>query len=221
MPAAANARARGFRPIPVTSVIFRHCLHALRQPADEFEFLAGQIDASRVAISGNGDGSQYAAAASGEAGVRLIMQWDAATAVQKRGDLKAVVFISGMNDQYSPPSYASVQSAFLSTSQAIAPSLLVGVTNAGHLSMTELCNARSPLGRTGMDLSQKYRFCDLNFDLASALWPCTASQIAQSDANAIFSYATTAALEEFLSGKDQQAAWSGFKSAWGELHQLR
>jgi hypothetical protein len=192
-------------------------LRALRQPQGDFAFLAGRLDASRIAISGNGDGGPYAAAASGEAGVRLIMQWDSPTAVQKQGDLDAVVFVSGVNDA----SYSSIQAQFQATARAIRPTLLVGVSNAGPLSITEICNARSPMGRTGIDLSQKYMLCDINFDLASAIFPCSANDITQAQADLIFSYATTAALEEFVMGKDERAAWDGFKSQWGVVQEMR
>jgi hypothetical protein len=191
-------------------------LEALRNPSGDFAFLANHLDVTRIAISGNGDGGDYSAAASGEAGVRLIMQWDTPTAVAKRGDLAAVVFITGANDV----NYSSIQTSVQTTARGLKPTLFVSVSNAGSLSITEICNARSPMGRNGMDLSQKYMLCGINFDLASAIFPCTSSQISQAQANLIFSYATTAALEEFLLGKDG-SAWDGFKNEWGVVQQLR
>lgn len=191
-------------------------LEALRNPTGDFAFLADRLDVTRIAVSGNGDGGDYSAAASGEAGVRLIMQWDTPTAVAKHGDLAAVVFITGVNDV----NYSSIQAAVQTTARSLKPTLFASVSNAGSLSITEICNARSPMGRNGMDLSQKYMLCGINFDLASAIFPCSSSQISQAQANLIFSYATTAALEEFLLGKDS-SAWDGFKSEWGSLQQLR
>jgi predicted dienelactone hydrolase len=205
-----SADAKHTRDVPAL-------LNALRQASGQFAFLSGRIDTSRIAISGNGDGADYSAAASGEAGVRLIMQWGAPTAVQKRGDLAAVVFIAGVNDS----TYSSIQAQFQATGRALKPTLLVTVSDAGPLSITELCNARSPLGRNGIALSQKYMLCDINFDLVSAIFPCSSSEITQPEADLIFSYATTAALEEFLQGKDEGAAWDGFKGAWGSVQQLR
>jgi hypothetical protein len=192
-------------------------LDALRNPSGDFAFLAGRLDTTRIAVSGNGDGADYSAAASGQSGVRLIMQWDAPTAVAKRGDLAAVVFITGANDS----SYTSIQSAFQTTGRSLRPTLLVAVGNAGPLSITEICNARSPMGRNGIDLSQKYMLCDINFDLISAIFPCSNSEISQARADLIFSYATTAALEEFLLQKDKHAAWDGFKKEWGSVQELR
>jgi dienelactone hydrolase len=189
-------------------------LGVLREPSAGFSFLEGAVDAAHVAVSGHSDGARYAADTSGEPGVRLIMLWNNAVSVTKQGDLEAIAYFAGGEDHSSGGEYATVEAKFMTTEP---PALFVGTNDVGNLSMTELCNATNSLGRDGMDIAMRYDLCGIDYTLLAAGWDCKNEYLDQAAADAVFNLATTAALEQFLKGKDNQSAWARFRAEHGEI----
>jgi len=193
-------------------------LTRLRAPAGDFAFLSGAVDATRVAVSGHGEGAEYAVRASGEDGVRLIMQWNHSLKVTKQGDVEAVAYFTGAEDHSAVGAYSTVDNVAI---DAPRPSLFVGTDNTGNLSMTELCNAKNSLGRDGMAIASRYELCDIDYTLLSAGWDCNVTLLDQPSANAVFGLATTAALEQFLKGIDHSATWDRYRQEHGDARVLR
>lgn len=188
-------------------------LALLRAPSGDFAFLEGAVDATRMAVVGHGEGATFAVKAAGESGVRLIMQWNASLAVTASGDLRALAFITGSQDGTTggrPTAVAARAAA------ATLPTLYANATGAGHLSATELCNAKSAAGRDGMQISARYGLCDIDYTLFSLAWDCDARYLDQPTANQRFGKITAAALEQYLKEQDRSAAVQQFDADWGE-----
>ena len=189
-------------------------LAAIRSPAGSFSYLSGGVDAEHVAVSGHVSGATIAAAASGQAGVRLIMIWDMPTAVAKRGDVEAIAYFADLDDRSTATGYSRIESVFL---DAPAPALLVGTRDTAAHSMTKLCSAKNAQGRDGMAIAVRYRLCGIDWSLLSAAWDCSDSLLSQTDANRAFGFSTTAALEAFLKGEDEADAWQQYRDSWGDV----
>jgi hypothetical protein len=187
-------------------------LEILRAPAGDFAFLTGVADATKVAVVGHGDGSDYAARASGQAGVRLIVQINNSFDVRPAGDLAGVAYITGLSDASSVGRPSAAESAFLN---ADVPAIYAAATSAGALSATELCNAKNSRGNDGMDISEAADLCGANYAILRIAWDCKSTYLDQPTANARFGFATVSALEQYLKGKDRSAAWQKFDADWG------
>jgi hypothetical protein len=188
-------------------------LALLRAPEDDFAFLSGAVDATNIAVAGHGDGADYAARAAGEMGVRLIIQFNNSINVALAGDVTSVAYITGDQDGTS---YGRGSAALSAYNNAKVPAVFASLDNAGHLSVTELCNATSSTGRDGMEIGRLYQLCNLDYDILGLGWDCATRHLDQPTANARFSYATAAALEQFLKGKDRGAAWAKIAADWGD-----
>jgi predicted dienelactone hydrolase len=196
-------------------------LESLRDPKDEMAFLAGAVDAQHMSVTGHSEGAGYAAATSGEAGVRLIMILNSSQAVTKRGDLGAVLYLSSKSDNLLGSDPATIEDMFWNVANDINPAYYVSVANAGHLSVTSFCNSKNKAGQTGMDLGTTYGLCGIDFTPLRLVWDCNASYLPQDKADLVFGYVTSTALEAVLLGKDRSAAWAQFKSTWGDTKQVQ
>lgn len=188
-------------------------LAAVRNPTGGFAFLSGVADATNIAVAGHSDGAAYAAAASGQAGVRLIMIWNYNTTVPQRGDLEAVAYFASGSDTYPSATPSRIESAYRGVDYR---AFHINTRRAGHISMTELCNSKNSAGRDGMAIARRYSLCDLDFTLlAWAAWDCSATYLDQGEANEIFGFSTTAVLEAVLKDEDETASWTKFRTEWG------
>ena len=61
--------------------------------------------------------------------------------------------------------------------------------------------------------------CDANYTILRIAWDCDPSYLDQPTANERFGFATAAALEQVLKGKDRSAAWQSFDADWGEVRE--
>lgn len=187
-------------------------LAALRAPADSFAFLSGAVDTTRMAVVGHSEGAPYAVGASGEEGVRFVMLWNSNLTVAATGDLQGVAYVTGAEDTSTTGRPSAVLSAY---TNATLPAIMVSADGAAHLSMTELCHAKSASGRGGMEIASRYGLCDIDYALLSLAWDCDARYLDQPSANERFGFATAAALEQLLLGKDRAAAFERFDANWG------
>jgi dienelactone hydrolase len=195
-------------------------LASVRDGAGDWAFAAAHADLTRVAVAGRFLGAEFAAAMSGTAGVRLIMLWGSPLVPKIAGDLAEVVYVTGKEPSVYTDSFATVKSGFDKTSQAIKPAVLVGITGATQ-TPTPFCDARTPSDLDGAHLQSKYDLCKV--DLTDLIGPpdCSLGFVSQEQADAIFAFVTTAALEEALRGADPSAVWRGFDPTWGELIEAR
>ena len=194
-------------------------LAAIRNPTGGFAFLSGVADATNIAVAGHSDGAAYAAAASGQAGVRLIMIWNLDTTVPQRGDLEAVAYFANGSDSFPSGTPARIEAAYRAVDYR---AFYVNTRRAGHISMTELCHSKNSAGRDGMAIARRYSLCDLDFALlAWAGWDCSPTYLSQSEANEIFGFSTAAVLEAVLNDEDESASWTKFRQQWGTAEEKR
>jgi hypothetical protein len=137
--------------------------------------------------------------------------------------VRTVVYVTGQEPSWYTDTYATVKAAFNTTAgYKSATTLLVGVDHAASQSFTPYCSAKSAKNALdGEHLDLKYGLCGINFGGLLGRSDCRPEFLAQSQADAIVEFVTTAALEETLLGKDPGAVWSGFDPQWGELTEQR
>jgi hypothetical protein len=164
-------------------------LAALAAPSGELAFLDGRIDPSRVAVTGHSAGGGAAAGAATKPGVRVVMPLAAAQATSGAPD--AILYMGGMSDGIAQ--WNSVTSAY---SQSASPRALVGITNAGHLVFSDLCDTRNAQGQDLLAIAEEHQLCGTQF--ASFLFDCDESYLAGDVGRAITAWATTRTLESTL-----------------------
>jgi len=147
-------------------------------------------------------------------GVRVVMPLATGAGTKPSPTLESTLILSGMADAVL--AYSSDQSAY----DASPPrKRLVGISNAGHLAMSDLCGLRNPEGKDLVAVGQEAGICGMN--LATALWDCKDSYVSQERGREIINYATAAALEEKLHCADRTYAFLGFQSKYAEVGEFR
>jgi fermentation-respiration switch protein FrsA (DUF1100 family) len=194
-------------------------LGALRDARGSYAFLERARDAQRIALVGHGQaGSAHLVQASGEAGVQLLLSWNANRNLPRHDGLKAFLMLSGQADKLVP--YDSVGKAFDATVKDLHPGVLAGLARAGHLTPTELCGARSSDGKDLVAIATQYNACGgaVAQGLNQKLWDCSGSTLAknetyldQAEGRQLVNALTTAALEQHLKGLDRSAQWNALK----------
>jgi hypothetical protein len=70
-----------------------------------------------------------------------------------------------------------------------------------------------------MDIAARYRLCNIDFTLIALTWDCDSPRLSQAEANHVFGFSTSAALEQFLKGEDESKSWQRYRDEdWGEAH---
>ena len=123
-----------------------------------------------------------------------------------------------MEDTFTDATWSRMESTFL---DAAAPALIVGVRAAGHFTITPICNRRNAQGQDGLAVSAEHELCRVSYSWLTTIWDCDPDYLPQPEADTIFKYATTAALEEFLKDEDEHDAWQQWPAEWGTVRQLR
>lgn len=190
-------------------------LEAARGASGQMAFLAGHVDTERMALVGHSAGGGAVAGMSGRDGVRVIMPWSAGSAVGGDDGLDAVLYVSGQNDAIAK--YSGVVSAYESTT--VSPRYLVGIADAGHLVVSDLCQLQNGADENMLQVAQRYNVCGTN--LAGSLFDCEDFYVDGPTGWAITEYATSAVLETTLQCIDRSAALgeltSRFSDAVGEF----
>jgi predicted dienelactone hydrolase len=174
--------------------------------------LGSHVDMSRIGVSGHSQGAQNAAQFSTKPNVEVDMPLAdlGGTVPSATAALKSVVVIGGTSDSVVP--FSSDMSAY---SGSTAPTKrLVGITNADHLDVTDLCWETNSAGQTAIEAANQYGVCGVG--LLDALAKC-GTLSPPTLGPAIVNYATTAALEEALHCQDRSAAFSGLQSKFPEV----
>jgi dienelactone hydrolase len=183
---------------------------AVRNGTGDLAFLNGHIDPNRFGMTGHSQGALNAAELASRAGVQVSIPLAGSTAVTKGPDLKSCMFLGGLSDKIVK--YANQKSAYQSSP---APKRLVGISNAGHLVVTDLCGGVNKNGDDAVAVATKHGVCGIN--LAGTLWDCSTSYISQADGTAIVNYATAAELEETLHCVDETDAFANLKTRYPDV----
>ncbi|HEY5950153.1 MAG TPA: hypothetical protein VIV40_31875 [Kofleriaceae bacterium] len=160
---------------------------ALGQPAGDLAFLGGHIDMTRVAITGHSAGASAAAGAATKPGVKVVVSM----AGNKATTTASSLYLGGLAD--SVVSWGQVKTAY---DGAAKPRRLVGITDGGHLTFSDLCQTKNSSGKDLLQVANDYQICGAQ--LASFLFDCDPSHIAGPAGWDIVNYASSAVLESTL-----------------------
>jgi hypothetical protein len=189
-------------------------LAAVRSPAGTLAFLSGRIDAARIALVGHSAGGGAVAGLADRDGVKVVMPFSSGMAVAQAPGLEATMFVSGMNDAVAD--FASVESGFAGSP---APKHLVGIADAGHLVVTDLCALQNAGGENMLEVAQRYEVCGTQ--LAGGLFDCEDFYIDGPTGWAIVNYATSAILETTLHCTDRSAALAQLADRFDQVGEYR
>jgi hypothetical protein len=188
-------------------------LAGLKGATGGLAFLKDHIDLTRVGMTGHSQGAGLAAQLADREGVQISIPLSGSRAIVANDHLKSSLYYGGMDDAVL--SYESQKSAYTSSP---APKRLVGVKNAGHLLMTDLCGGKNVDGKDSIEVARDYKVCGIG--LAGGLWDCKDTYISQAKGTEITNYVTTAALEETLFCQDRKASFAELKSRYTEVGEL-
>lgn len=166
-------------------------LGALAAPTGSLAFLAGKVAMDRVAVIGHSAGGSAAANASTRPGVRVVASLAGNAAAKAGPSLEHALFMGGKSDQVV--SYGQVSTAW---SGSVMPRDLIGITGAGHLVFSDLCETKNAAGKDLLSVANQYSLCGAS--LAGMLFDCDPSYLAGPRGWEITNYATTAVLEPAL-----------------------
>jgi acetyl esterase/lipase len=206
-------------------------LAALGDPSADIAFLAGHIDAHRVAISGHSQGACVAAGLSTLPDVKVVIPMTGSLQVLPSPSLESVMFIAGMQDNvigWDQPRFGnyvceSVPGQDPATDNKAAyekspgpPGVkkrLVGIAGGGHLAPTDLCQTNAQ-GRNAVQEAEQDGVCGVDQAVIIGLpgiFDCGTLDMKTGiqDVN----YASTAALEETLMCADESAAFTNLRTA--------
>ena len=166
-------------------------LAALAAPTGPLAFLAGKVATDRVAVIGHSAGGSAAANASTRTNVRVIASLAGNAAAKSGSSLEHALFMGGKSDQVV--SYGQVSTAWTGSAM---PRDLIGITGAGHLVFSDLCDSKNPSGKDLLGVATQYNLCGAS--LAGMLFDCDPSYIPGPRGWEITNYATSAVLEPAL-----------------------
>lgn len=165
-------------------------LAAVAAPGGELAFLAGHVDATRVAITGHSAGGSAAAQAGDKANVKAIISMAgnrAATATT----LESAMFLSGLSDTVVSP--GQVKTAW---SGSVMPRRYVALTGAGHLAFSDLCDTKNAQGQDLLAIANEHGVCGAS--LAGFLFQCDPMRLDGATGWKIIDDATTSILRTTL-----------------------
>jgi predicted dienelactone hydrolase len=192
----------------------RSVISALGQPAGPLGFLAGRVDADRVALSGHSAGGMAAGRLGALPGVRVVIPM-AAGGVEPAGQLEASVILGGIDDQVVP--FDEQRAGYKDSNP---PKLLAGVSNAGHLVFTDMCALTNAAGQDVVTIAVEHQVT--NASLAELLFDgCDPGQIEPADGWQVVNAVTSAVLEHCLQCSDRSAELAGMPDRFALLGEYR
>jgi hypothetical protein len=163
-------------------------------------FLSGHVDTTRVGIAGHSQRAGDAAHLTDRPGVRLTIPLAGFEDVVESETLESTLVLGGLAD-----AVAAWDGQVEVYESAPPRKRLVGISNVGHLAMTDLCGGRNPSGLDAIEVAELYEVCGIWS--ARFLWDCEATHLPYATQSDIVDYATAAALEETLQCADRDAAF--------------
>jgi hypothetical protein len=165
----------------------------------------------------------------GDPNVEVIIPLSSAAATPASSTLKSTMYISGMSDTVftyatgaglgnavCPGSTGSVTDAYTASAGPTAvKKRLVGVTNGGHLTPTDLCQKNAD-GNNAIQVLHNHKYCGVDAVALvglPALFDCGAMNFDWQVGVKDVEYAGTLALEETLTCRDRAAAITNMKTA--------
>ena len=168
-----------------------HLIAALQAPAGDLAFLAGHVDASRVAVSGHSAGGGAAVAAANKPGVQVVIPMAGVGSTAASSTLRSSLYMGGSLDSIA--SFNQVKTAYQGSAK---PHRLVGVKDAGHLNFSDLCDTKNAAGQDLLTIAKNDGVCGAS--LAGFLFDCDPSHVAGPIGWSVIDYASSAVLEEIL-----------------------
>jgi dienelactone hydrolase len=205
-------------------------IDALTSPTGDLAFLAGHVDTKRLGLSGHSAGAYNVAQFSTKPGVQIVIPLAGTHAVTPSSTLKSVLFVSGIADKvlaYMQPQAGVGESlypgtgtdAYTASPGSPVKKRLVGITNGGHLNVTDLCEP-NPQGKSAIDCSTANGVCGASTVQILGLADC--GSVDRKAAIDAVNDVTTAALEETLQCADRSATISALKTrrpVIGDFHE--
>jgi alpha-beta hydrolase superfamily lysophospholipase len=164
---------------------------AIAAPTGDLAFAAGHVDATRIGVIGHSAGGAAAAGAAGKPGVRVVVPMAAARVVAAAPTLESVLYLGGLADEIAR--WGQVMTAW---SSAAKPRRLVGITGGGHLTFSDLCEAKNAEGQDLLQIATEHGVCAAQF--AGMLFDCNPAHIEGRKGWDIINYATSSVLEGTL-----------------------
>jgi hypothetical protein len=199
---------------------------ALAAPSGDLAFLANHIDVKRLAFAGHSAGAYAVADFSTKPGVQLIIPLSGTKAVARSSSLKAVLYVSGIDDAVLPyrPGGTGIGTILYPGNGTSAynaspgpPGVkkrILGITGGGHLVVTDLCQV-GPNGKSDLDTAAAHGVCGASSLNGLGLADC--GSIDHTKGTKIVNDITTGVLEETLHCQDRAAAISAVKSRFPEV----
>ncbi|MEP6861915.1 MAG: hypothetical protein ABJE66_14910 [Deltaproteobacteria bacterium] len=181
----------GTAPAQDLSANLDHLIAAIQAPAGDLGFLAGHIDASRIAVSGHSAGGGAAVAAANKPGVQVVIPMAGVGSTAASTTLRSSLYMGGSLDSIA--SFNQVKTAYQGSAK---PHRLVGVKNAGHLNFSDLCDTKNAAGQDLLTIANNDGVCGAN--LAGFLFDCDPSHVVGPIGWSVIDYASSAVLEEIL-----------------------
>jgi predicted dienelactone hydrolase len=184
---------------------------AVKAPAGDLAFLAGHVDAARLAMTGHSAGGMAIAKQGDVAEVIIPM---AAGGANAGSAVKSTLVLGAKEDQVVM--YSSQQAGFTSSPKA---KRLVGISPAGHLTFSSLCSIHNADGEDIVTIGKAAQVCGLS--LAAKLFDCSPSYVKAEEGWTIVDDASSAVLEEALQCAPERAPWfSAIKSRYPEVAEV-
>lgn len=173
-------------------------LAAVAAPQGELAFLAGHVDAARVAVTGHSAGAGAAAEAVGKPGVEVVISMAGNGAVQASPTLRSTLFLAGTSD--GVVSAGQARTAFEASA---TPRRFVAITDAGHLAFSDLCATKNADGKDLITIAEETGVCGAS--IARFLFDCDPAYIDAQLGWDIINHASTAVLESTLQCQPDRA----------------
>jgi predicted dienelactone hydrolase len=183
---------------------------ALAAPTGELAFLAGRVDASRLAVAGHSAGAGTAASAAGLPGVRVVLSFAGNQAAASSTTLAASLYMAGDRDGIVAPTASHDAWA-----QSATPRHFVRIANAAHLAFSDLCETKNAAGKDLLEVADQYQLCGA--PAAGFLFDCDPVYIPGPEAWAIIDHASTTLLETTLQCAPARADLDGIEDRYPQV----
>ncbi|MEZ4398890.1 MAG: hypothetical protein R3B06_02665 [Kofleriaceae bacterium] len=164
---------------------------ALGAPTGELGFLAGHVDATRLAVAGHSAGANTAAGAAGLPGVQVVISLAGNQAVSAGPALRRSLFMAGDRD-----GIVTAASAHDAWAASPTPRDYLSIVDGAHLAFADLCQTKNAAGKDLLAVAEQYNLCGA--PAAGLLFDCDPAYIPGPEAWAIINFASTAVLESTL-----------------------
>ena len=186
-------------------------LAAVRGETTELEFLGDRVDAARIGMAGHSAGGNAIGSLSDDAQVLVPM---AAGGVDAGAELLSALILGGTAD--SVVAYSQQESGFMDSP---SPKRFVGISEAGHLSFSEICSLHNEAGDDLLTIATDNDVCGAQF--AGILFQCSDELVADPVAWEIIDYVTSATFEEVLHCTDASASFADLLERFPEVADFR